>query len=134
MPAFSVIGVKGQTVSADGAEVKLTFASKFIGDIDLTIPADRLDDLISALNKANNALRARNSNTPQQVRVTTPKKFMVTADVDVRGIVILIFDPTTVDQCGFALDAKAAKEMAVGLVKNADAVLAQKAQKADKPN
>jgi hypothetical protein len=129
MAKFAVIGVKDHSVSDDGAEVTVTFTSKFIGDIDLTMPADCLDDLISALTKAKNAVRARNAKTPQQVRVTTPKKFMVTADVSVRGIVILIFDPTTVDQCGFALDAKAAKEMAAGLVKNADAVLAQKADK-----
>jgi hypothetical protein len=41
-------------------------------------------------------------------------------------MVVVIFDPKTEAQVGFALDVESAKNMAVGLVKNAEEVLNKK--------
>jgi hypothetical protein len=54
---------------------------------------------------------------------------MVTADLQVRGLVLLVFDPKTDAQVGYALDPDSSKKLAAGLVKNAEAVIAHKAKK-----
>jgi hypothetical protein len=58
-----------------------------------------------------------------------PKKFLLAADAANHGIVALVFDPRTDKEVGYALSPKSAKELAVGLVKNADAILAHKPPK-----
>jgi len=66
---------------------------------------------------------------PGQISVSVPKKWAVTADTTVHDVVLLLFNPNMEKQTGYALGPEAAKEMAVGLVKNADTVLAHKSSK-----
>jgi hypothetical protein len=66
---------------------------------------------------------------PGQISVSVPKKWAVTADTSVHDVVLLLFNPNMDKQTGYALGPEAAKEMAIGLVKNADTVLAHKSSK-----
>jgi hypothetical protein len=68
-----------------------------------------------------------------QVTLTVPKNWLVSADLQMHDVVLLIFNHKTDAQSGYALDADTAKKMAVGLVKNGDAVLAHKASRAAAP-
>jgi hypothetical protein len=64
-----------------------------------------------------------------QVTVRTPHKWMIGSGLPKHPVVILIMDPQTETQAGFALNANAAKEMAAGLMKNADALAAHEVKK-----
>jgi hypothetical protein len=156
MATYTILGVKAYAVSDDGAEVKVTFTTKHIGDMIIAMPANCVGDLMLALNQAKTAISGKQLKTatpskqaspaalpssPQaamplkggrdlnQVTIVAPKKFMVTADLKIHDVVVLIFDQQTESQAGYALNAEAAKNMAMGLVKNADAVLTKKASK-----
>jgi hypothetical protein len=64
-----------------------------------------------------------------QITISLPKNWLVSSDLTIHDVVLLIFNHKLDAQTGYALDADAAKKMAVGLVKNADAVLAHKASR-----
>src|SRR5262249_7032283 len=118
----------------DGGHVAVAFATNEGGELSVMMPAQCLEALISGLNQARSVVRNKQAKNAEQVTVTVPKTWMVTADVQARGVVLLVFDPKTDGQVGYALDAEASKRMAAGLVKNADLVLAHKASKAGKAN
>jgi hypothetical protein len=62
-----------------------------------------------------------------QVTIRTPKKWMVGSGLPKHEVVLLIFDPQTEVQSGFALSAEAATEMAAALVKNAEMLKTKRA-------
>jgi hypothetical protein len=64
-----------------------------------------------------------------QVKISVPKNWLVSAETKVHDVVLLVFNHQTDAQTGYALDPNAAKKMAVGLVKNADAVLTNKSNR-----
>jgi hypothetical protein len=57
---------------------------------------------------------------PNRINITVPKKWMMRSGLPDHPFVIVVFDPQTDTQAGFALSAASAKEMAAGLVKYAD--------------
>ncbi len=63
---------------------------------------------------------------PDQIRFEIPKNFTVTADTSGRGLVLLILNHRLQNQEGYALSPDAAKQVAGGLTKSAEAVLALK--------
>jgi hypothetical protein len=63
---------------------------------------------------------------PDEIRFEVPKNFTVTADTSGRGLVLLILNHRLANQRGYALSPDAAKQVAGGLMKSADAVLALK--------
>ena len=66
-----------------------------------------------------------NSN-PDEVRFDIPKNFTVSADTSGRGLVLMIVNHRLANQNGFAFSPDAAKQVAGGLIKSADAALALK--------
>jgi hypothetical protein len=70
-----------------------------------------------------NPLAAPKSN-PDEVRFEIPKNFTVTADTSGRGLVLMIINHRLENQNGYAFSPDAAKQVAGGLIKSADAVLA----------
>jgi hypothetical protein len=54
-----------------------------------------------------------------------PKNFTVTADTSGRGLVLFIINHRLESQAGYALAPDAAKQVAGGLTKSADALLGQ---------
>ena len=61
---------------------------------------------------------------PDEVRFEIPKNFTVTADTSGRGLVLMIINHRLENQNGYAFSPDAAKQVAGGLIKSADAVLA----------
>ena len=63
---------------------------------------------------------------PDEVRFEIPKNFTVTADTSGRGLVLMIINHRLENQNGYAFSPDAAKQVAGGLIKSADASLALK--------
>ena len=157
MPGISINSIKSCRISDNGAEVHITFVSRYSGDFEVSMPIACRDELMALLGPGSAApaippkssppkpsqpvataaapprtpapAAASEAAKPGQVSVSVPKKWAVTADTAVHDVVLLLFNPNMDKQSGYALGPEAAKEMAVGLVKNADAVLAHKASK-----
>jgi hypothetical protein len=135
--------VKSSGLSDDKKEIVVGGSGKYIGDIELRFERECLDNLLDALLRAKSALGpsansvvapvapAPRSNgdpaaNPDEIRFEIPKNFTVTADTSGRGLVLLILNHRLENQEGYALSPDAAKQVAGGLVKSADAVLALK--------
>jgi hypothetical protein len=129
MSLVALTAVKGHAVSDDGGQVALAFATRAGDELSVMMPADCLDALILALTRAKSAAKSKRDNAPDQVTFMLPKSWMVTADLQVRGLVLMVFDPKTDAQVGYALDPESSKKIAAGLIKNAEAVIAHKAKK-----
>jgi hypothetical protein len=69
---------------------------------------------------------AAQTEQPNQVTISVPKNWLVSSDTKEHHVVLVVFNHKMDGQAGYALDPNAAKKMAVGLVKNADAVLTSK--------
>jgi len=143
--AIRIAEVKSSGLSDDKKEIVIGGSGKYIGDIELRFARECLDNLIDALVRAKGALEpaahpvvaarttaaptpGRNgaAANPDQIRFEIPKNFTVTADTSGRGLVLLILNHRLENQGGFALSPDAAKQLAGGLTKSADAALAQK--------
>ena len=142
--AIRIAEVKSSSLADDKKEVIVGGYGKYIGDVELRFARECLDDLIEALVRAKGALEpSANSASvpsvtaapapernrgpranPDQIRFEIPKNFTVTADTSGRGLVLLILNHRLEKQEGFALSPDAAKQVAGGLTKSADAVLA----------
>jgi hypothetical protein len=142
--AIRIAEVKSSGLSDDGKEVIIGGSGKYIGDIELRFARECLDNLIDALMRAKSALEpsansvvARSATAvstpkrvagpnPDEVRFEVPKNFTVMADKSGRGFVLLILNHRLENQAGYALSPDAAKQLAGGLTKSADAALALK--------
>jgi len=144
--AIRIAEVKSSSLSDDKKEIIVGGSGKYIGDVELRFARECLDDLIAALAQAKGALGPsvnsavaptataapapeRNGGAganPDQIRFEIPKNFTVTADTSGRGLVLLILNHRLQNQEGFALSPDAAKQVAGGLTKRAEAVLALK--------
>ena len=138
MPALTVSEVKDATVSEDGALTSVTFVTKYVGDLDVTMPSACIDRLIAMLQDAKGRLQPEAAQRPKpsperqtplqpnQVRVTVPKTWAITTDNQQRGLVIVVFDHQAETRAGYALSPDAARKMSVALAKNAEAVLSNR--------
>ncbi len=144
--AIRISEVKSSGLSDDKREVIVGGSGKYVGDVELRFARECLDDLIDALVRAKGGLGLTTSSTsvaevaaapepkrkggaganPNEIRFEIPKNFTVTADTSGRGLVLLILNHRLENQEGYALSPDAAKQVAGGLVKSADAVLALK--------
>jgi hypothetical protein len=146
--AIRIAEVKSSSLSDDKKEVIVGGRGKYIGDLELRFARECLDDLIDALVLAKGALLGpsadaaavpgvaaavpaakRNGDAtpnPNEIKFEIPKNFAVTADTSGRGLVLLILNHRLQNQEGYALSPDAAKQVAGGLTKSAEAVLASK--------
>jgi hypothetical protein len=144
--AIRINEVKSWSLSDDKREVIVGGSGKYIGDVELRFARECLDGLIDALVQAKSALEPsanpglvpsvsaaappkRNGgagSNPNEVRFEIPKNFTVTADTSGRGLVLLILNHRLDNQEGYALSPDAARHVAGGLTKSADALLALK--------
>jgi hypothetical protein len=145
--AVRIAEVKSSRLSDDKKEVIVDGCGKYIGDIELRFGRECLDSLIGALTRAKSALEPsvnpgrdlkvtaarpeaeRNGGVaanPDEIRFEVPKNFTVTADTSGRGLVLLILNHRLENQKGYALSPDAARKVAGGLTKSADAVVTQK--------
>ncbi len=123
--------------------IALIISTKYAGETVYALPAELVQDLISDLERVRPSAPSRPSSaaaseasakpaaqpskpsTPTtQIGVRAPKKWMLGNGLPNHPMVVFIVDPQTDQQAGYAFDAKAARELAVALVKNADAIAA----------
>jgi len=131
MELLVVSSIKAHVVSDDGGQVAVAFAKKDGGELSVMMPTECLDALIAGLNRAKTVARNKRADNVEKVNVTMAKTWTVIADVKMRGAVVLVFDAKTDAQVAYALDAESSKELAAGLIRSAETVLAHKASRAN---
>ena len=148
--AIRVSEVKSSRLSDDKKEVIVASTGKYTGDLELRFARECLDQLLQMLTQAKAELEpsiqagsvsnvpllptagsnassdAAPVTNPDEVRFEIPKNFTVTADTSGRGLVLFILNHRLENQRGYALSPDAAKQVAGGLVKSAEASLALK--------
>lgn len=154
--AIRVSEVKSSKLSDDGKEIIVASLGKYTGDLELRFARECLDPLLQLLMQAREALdpsvapatalaerpvaaaapppvaqpiappNVAPSTNPDQVRFEIPQNLTVTADSSGRGLVLMIINHRLMNQSGYALAPDAAKQVAGGLIKSADALLAIK--------
>lgn len=134
----------------DGEGVFLTIGTKYAGETVYSITPELVEDLLADLQRLNSSAAlprpAATTNSTPSVATTTasppatadttattpagsiavrqPKRWMLGNALPKHPMVVLIIDPQTDQQAGYAFNVKAAHEMAVNFVKNADAIAA----------
>jgi hypothetical protein len=146
--AIRIAEVKSSSLSDDKREAIVVGYGKYVGNVELRFASECLDDLIETLvrmkgDRQPSASPRLTSNavglaSPDQnggggansdeIRFEVPKNFSVAEDTSGRGLVLLILNRRLENQRGYALMPDAAKQLAGGLTKRADAMLAQKPQ------
>jgi hypothetical protein len=144
--AIRISEVKSSGLTDDKKEIIVGGSGKYIGDVELRFERECLDTLLDALLRAKSALGPSANSVvapsapvaptpksngdpaakPDEVKFEIPKNFTVTADTSGRGLVLLILNHRLENQQGYALSPDAAKQVAGGLAKSADAVVALK--------
>ena len=141
MRAIAVTGIKDLALSDGGKQASFTLATKYAGDLAVTMPAQCLDALKPPGNGAavpsGNGVVAPSGNgaaapaqagsdpKPNSVTVTVPQKWLVAANADSRRHVVIVFDRGMPTEAGFAFGPEAAKALAAAMAKNADEILAR---------
>ncbi|MDN4983833.1 MULTISPECIES: hypothetical protein [unclassified Bradyrhizobium] len=143
------------TMSDDRKEFVVHTTGKYTGALELRFASDCVDDLIAALTSARGDAHpaapdaaqpaaapavVRNPNgaeavapavpskdNPDEVKFEIPKNCTISADNSGRGLVLFILNHRLERQAGYAFTPDAAKQLAGGLTKSADALLARQA-------
>jgi hypothetical protein len=141
--AIRIAAVKTASLSDDKKEVIVATSGKYTGDMELRFAHECLDDLIDSLIRARNVMQPaapigsaarqavapvteKGSGNPDEVRFELPKNLTITADTSGRGLILFILNHRLEGQVGYALSPDAAKQVAGGLTKSADALLSLK--------
>ena len=130
-----VAALRAKDYSFDGKNVIISLRPRFSPEQTFSVPVECLFELIAdlqKLNSAKNASAAKPTREPvtepqpasdlNQLQVKIPKKWQLRSGLPNHPLVIVILDPQTEAQAGYALTASAAQEMAVALTKIADTV------------
>jgi hypothetical protein len=154
--AIRISEVKSSRLSDDHNELIIDSTGKYTGDLELRFARECLDQLLQMLMQAREIFEpsakpapgvpastaslaeppvaqpgagpvAAPKSKPDEVRFEIPKNFTVTADTSGRGLVLMIINHRLENQNGYAFSPDAAKQVAGGLIKSADAALALKA-------
>jgi hypothetical protein len=142
---INVIGIRAER-RPDGGLV-LTIGTRYAGETSYFLSNEVMQPLVSELSpagqdapssalsesKANNLepslpSPANESDQAGKIAVRTPKRWVLGNGLPNRAVVVLVVDPHTEQQAGYAFDAKAAREMGAHLIKNADAIDAHNKQ------
>jgi hypothetical protein len=143
--AIRIAEVKSSGLSEDKNEVIVGGFGKYVGDVELRFGRECVGQLIDALTRAQTMLDPALNSAPgpaitvapvskrgnaegrtEQIRFEVPKNFTVMADSSGQRLVLLILNHRLENQEGYALAPDAAKQVAGGLIKSADALLALK--------
>jgi hypothetical protein len=142
--AIRIAAVSSATMSDDKKEVIVQTTGKYTGALELRFGVDCVDDLIAALTKVRGGAQPEvlNGGGPaetattdadgaapikaSEVRFEIPKNCTISADTSGRGLVLFILNHRLERQAGYAFSPDAAKQLAGGLIKSADALLAQR--------
>ena len=101
----------------------------FIADLQTLQPRGATRSTPGAATTSIDTSASRPTVDRNKINITIPKKWMLRSGLPDHPVVIMVFDPQTETQAGFALSATSAKEMAAGLTKYADALALDEARK-----
>jgi hypothetical protein len=148
--AIRISEVKSSRLSDDKKEVIVASTGKYTGELELRFARECVGHLLQMLTEAEQALNpsvkpARlpgeavppvaqpNAGAelsprinPDEVRFEIPKNLTVTADTSGRGLVLMIINHRLDNQNGYAFTPDAARQVAGGLIKSAEASIALK--------
>lgn len=141
-PPIRAIDLRADNYSPDGKNIIISFATKYVAERRIySVPVECLNEFIADLQKLKSPTGTTSINTSRQpaaqtpekelnrITVTVPKRWMLRSGLPDHPLVVMVFDPQTEAQAGYALTATAAREMAVALVKYADTVAKYEASK-----
>jgi hypothetical protein len=143
-PPIRAIDLRADNYSPDGKNVIISFATKYVAERRIySVPVECLNEFIADLQKLKSPTGTTSINTSHQpaaaqqtpekevnrITVTVPKRWMLRSGLPDHPLVVMVFDPQTEAQAGYALTATAARQMASGLVKYADTVAKHEASK-----
>jgi hypothetical protein len=140
-----VVSMRASEYSADGKNVTIALTTKYSSERLFSVPLTCLQELITDLETLKSSAQSSEkgqkrtgkepaaqgtiavppSTKSTDVKVTVPTKWMLASGLPQHPLVILILDPQTDTQAGFGFTDRAAREMATGLVKYADAITQQ---------
>ena len=152
--AIRIAAVSSAALSDDKKEILVQTTGRYTGALELRFASECVNDLIAALTRAQGGLPPTSPSdaqpalsampvppsanaaassqkdagargNPDQVRFEIPKNCTVTADTSGRGLVLFIVNHKLERQAGYAFPPDGAKQLAGGLIKSADALLAQ---------
>lgn len=151
---ITIAEVKSSRLSDNRKEVVVDGKGRYIGDFELCVAVECLEDMIEALVRARReldgtapspaagtlseaadappppALNGAAAPNPNQLRCEVPKNCTV---ADARGAVLFILNRGLDNQKGYALPPDAAKALGSRLLTSADAVIAKAAAEAPPP-
>jgi hypothetical protein len=139
LPPINIVDFKAERYSADGKAVVVSFATKYSAEPrSYALPVESLYSFVADLQKLQRPSvtapvppaapsKSKTEGLPAErdskgIKVRVPKKWMLRTGLPERPLVIMVFDPQTELQAGFALTEKAAREMAAGLTKQANSL------------
>jgi hypothetical protein len=133
MHSFDVTDIKDCSVSEGGKLATLTLVTRYVGDMGITLPVECLKELalrfaatVPAQEKTSSTETASPPTaTANQITVSVASNWLTAADKS-RGMIVVVVNPNTPKHMGFAIKHEAAKELAAALVKQADAIDADK--------
>jgi hypothetical protein len=138
---IDVAALRAKDYSSDSKNIIISLTTRFSTEHTFSVPVECVYELIADLQKLNSAKGPTPVKTAEQsvtrppatdlnrINVTVPKKWMLKSALPNHPLVIMIMDPQTETQAGYALTASAAQEMAIGLIKYADTVTKHEAKK-----
>lgn len=138
---IDVAALRAKDYHHDGKNIVISLRPRFAAEQTFSVPVECLYELIADLQKLNTAkgapvakpmeetTKALPASDLNQVKVTIPKKWQLASGLPNHPLVIVILDPQTEAQTGYALTSSAAQEMAVALTKIADTVAKHEAKK-----
>jgi hypothetical protein len=132
---IDITALRANDRTRNGKSIIISLKTRYLSEQTYSVPVECLYELIADLQRLNSSKGTaptkpldQPTSAPQQakdlgrIHVTVPKKWMLKSGLPDHPIVVMVFDPQTESQAGYALSAAAAKEMGVGLVKYADIV------------
>jgi hypothetical protein len=141
-PPVDVIALRANDRTPDGKNIIISLITRDSTEAAYAVPVGCLYDLVADLQKLKSPQGVPPTKPPEhpiaapqqardlsQINVTIPKKFILRSGLPDHPMVVMIFEPQTETQAGYALTATAAREMAVGLVKYADTIAKHEAGK-----
>jgi hypothetical protein len=147
---IDVTDFRAESYSPDGKNIIVSLATKYSAERrTYSLPVASLSSFITDPQKLQSAKRTEPvetsapisaavaqpapANDLNQINITVPKNWAMRSGLPDHPFVIMVFNPQTEAQAGFALTAASAREFAAGLTKYADELAHHETTKA-KPN
>ena len=124
---IDIIALRANDRTHDGKNIIISLKPRYSPEQTYSVPVECLYELITDLQNLNSSKGTaaikpleQSISAPQpakdlsRINVTIPKKWMLKSGLPDHPIVVVIFNPQTEIQSGYALPAAAAKEMGVG--------------------